>query len=309
MLTRSTGRAYFGAQAVAGAAWWVGVFTAPGVRAATLGGLDPVLVACLDVPLFVVASALAALGVRWATAVAVPWTLLVTLGMVAYATATGSAGWGTLAMLAASAGGTAAALLIHYDRAPVELMLAGPLALRVARPRRRAVNVSRTGVQLAVFWGLFLCVIPAVIALAEARWGLRASPPPGLRIALRAAGAALLAAASALGLWSAFVMSTRGEGTPLPSDAARRLVIAGPYRWVRNPMALAGITQGVAVGLLAGSWLVVLYALCGSLVWNMLVRPVEEADLAARFDAAFTEYREQVPCWVPRLRPWHPDSR
>jgi len=50
------GRAYFGLQAALGAA----------VREATLGGLDPVLVAALDIPLFVVASALAAAGVRWA---------------------------------------------------------------------------------------------------------------------------------------------------------------------------------------------------------------------------------------------------
>ena len=80
----------------------------------------------------------------------------------------------------------------------------------------------------------------------------------------------------------------------------RRLVISGPYRVVRNPMAIAGITQGVAVGLMLGSWLVVVYTLCGSLVWNWVIRPFEEDDLAYRFGAEFEAYRSRVGCWIPR---------
>lgn len=79
-------------------------------------------------------------------------------------------------------------------------------------------------------------------------------------------------------------------------------VIAGPYRYVRNPMAISGIVQGAAVGLIMGSWLVVVYAVLGSAVWNWVVRPHEEADLAARFGDEFTRYRQRVRCWVPRLR-------
>lgn len=55
-------------------------------------------------------------------------------------------------------------------------------------------------------------------------------------------------------------------------------MIAGPYRFVRNPMALAGVTQAAAVGLMLGSWLVVAYAVIGSSLWNHVVRPGEEAD-------------------------------
>ncbi|MEG8036617.1 methyltransferase [Sphingomonas sp. LR61] len=84
--------------------------------------------------------------------------------------------------------------------------------------------------------------------------------------ALLLVGLVVLALASALGIASAAAMSTKGAGTPLPSASANRLVVAGPYRSVRNPMALAGITQGVAVGLLLGLWMVVVYALAGSTV-------------------------------------------
>ena len=90
----------------------------------------------------------------------------------------------------------------------------------------------------------------------------------------------------------------------MPTDAPRKLVISGPYRWVRNPMALAGITQGVAVGLMLGSWSVCAYAICGALMWNAFVRPWEEADLAARFGEEFERYRAAVRCWLPRVRPY-----
>jgi hypothetical protein len=50
-----------------------------------------------------------------------------------------------------------------------------------------------------------------------------------------------------------------------------------------------------------GSWIVVVYALLGSLVWNYVVRPHEEHDLEERFGAQYRAYRDAVRCWVPRL--------
>ena len=86
-------------------------------------------------------------------------------------------------------------------------------------------------------------------------------------------------------------MATRGEGTPLPTQTARRLVIKGPYRWIRNPMVVAGLVQGLCVGLLLGSRLAVVVPLAGALVWNYVIRPVEEADLETRFGESFRAYR------------------
>lgn len=294
------GRAYFAAQCLLGLAWWTGVFTSPWIREATLANIDPVALAAFDIPLFVVASGLAAAGWRPAVWVVVAWTGLVAAGMAVYATVTGLAGWGALLMIAAAAGGIAAGALVVFDRLPAERVLVGPLAFRPAVPALPAKHLSRTASQLIVFWGLFLGIIPAVVALLEGRWGLALPLPLGVR----AAGLLLLAIFSAVGIWSAHAMARNGEGTPLPSHSTRTLVVVGPYRFVRNPMALAGIVQGMAVGLLMGSWLVVLYALCGSLVWNWLVRPLEEKDLADRFGAPYLAYRDAVRCWVPRRLPY-----
>lgn len=294
------GRLYFAAQAIAGAAWWIGVATSDAVRDLTLGRLDPVLVAAFDIPLFVIVSVLVAIGVRTAVWVVVPWTALVTAGMALYATMTGLAGWGVLLMIAATVGSAAAGLLVWLGRLPTEWILFGPFAFRLAPPSSTAAHIIRTTAQIVVFWGLFLAVIPAIIAVLEHRWNLHLPLPA----AVRWGGLILLVAASALGIWAANAMSTRGEGTPLPSATARRLVIASPYLFVRNPMALAGIAQGVAVGLMASSWLVVVYALCGSLVWNWIIRPLEEADLAERFGAPYLAYVRAVRCWMPQLRPF-----
>lgn len=298
------GRAYFALQAAAGAAWWASVFASDRVREATLGGIDPVAMAAFDIPLFVIVSALVALGVRAAVWVVAPWTVAVALGMALYAMLTGLAGWGAVLMIAAAAGGIAAGALVWFGRLPTDLVLIGPLGFRTARAGGTAKRVLQTGAQIVVFWGLFLAVIPIAIVVLEERWGLHVEAPLWARIF----GAVLLVATSALGIWSAAVMATLGDGTPLPAAMANRLVIAGPYRCVRNPMAVAGIAQGVAVGLLASSWLTVLYALAGSLVWNWLVRPVEEADLLERFGDDFADYRAEVSCWIPRLRATAPRS-
>ncbi|MBT1681074.1 methyltransferase family protein [Curtobacterium aurantiacum] len=297
----SWGRRYYALQAVGGVAWWLAVATLPWVRTSTLGSLDPVLVAVFDVPLFVVGSALAAAGVRAAAVVTTVWTALVFGGLAVWATVTGEAGWGVLVMLAATVGSVLALALVLLGRVPTEWVTTGPLRIRPAdadAPRSR--HVAATVLQIVVFWGLFLGVLPLVIAFAEHRWGLHPALPTPLVTGLTVLGAVVLLAASALGIASAAAMSTKGDGTPLPSATANRLVVAGPYRSVRNPMALAGITQGVAVGLLLSSWLIVVYAVAGSVVWNCIVRPLEESDLEERFGDDFRRYADEVRCWVPR---------
>jgi protein-S-isoprenylcysteine O-methyltransferase Ste14 len=169
---------------------------------------------------------------------------------------------------------------------------------RPAPPRSRGANLLWTAAQSVAVWGLALVVGPAVLTTVGRRLGVPGFAFAGqMHIAL-----VLFGAASALNLASGGVLAARGRGTPLPMACPRALVRTGPYLYVRNPMAVAGIGQGVAVGVALGSWLVLLYALAGALLWHFAVRPVEERDLAERFGGAYAEYRQAVPLWWPRRR-------
>ena len=58
---------------------------------------------------------------------------------------------------------------------------------------------------------------------------------------------------TATALWCVFTFVFIGKGTPAPFDPPRKLVIRGPYRFVRNPMyidggmILAGVTRRLFV--------------------------------------------------------------
>ena len=289
------GRMYFALQALAGAAWWLGTAMIPGVASATLGGINPLLIAFVDIPLFVIASALAALNFRWAVWIATAWTVLVALGMVIYATATTEAGLGAVLMILAALGSLLAGVLMIVGRIPSEKLLIGPFAFHSSHTRVRSRVLVHTTIQIVVFWGIFLIIIPVIINAFEDRWNLAYKFP----ILLVVVGFALLALSSVIGVWSARAIANFGSGTPLPSQMAHHLVSRGPYAFVRNPMAIAGVIQGMAMGLLIGSWLVVVYALIGSLLWNWLIRPHEEADLIERFGDEYRDYAKRVRCWWP----------
>jgi len=152
----------------------------------------------------------------------------------------------------------------------------GRKLVRRNRDSNAAKILLKSAAQSAVIWTITLFLIPEILLRAVGRelfpsvWG------PQQAIAL-----VIFCLCSALGLSSGFVMAVRGRGTPAPFDAASRLVTTGPYAYVRNPMAIAGLGQGMAVALFSESPEVALYVLLGLLVWNSFVRPDEEADLAA----------------------------
>lgn len=209
----------------------------------------------------------------------------------------GRGAWGVIAMAFALTGSVLAGSRLVFGPMSAARWFPSPLLIRPAVEASPARHLVRTLAQIVFFWGLFLGVLPWAIARLETRWNFGWAPLTfeGFEIA----GWILFSIMGILGLWSAVEMVVRGRGTPLPSETARELVTSGPYAVVRNPMAVAGILQGVAIGWVHGSWLAVVYALTGSIVWNTLARPYEEADLLARFGDAYDNYRRKVRCWIP----------
>jgi len=92
-------------------------------------------------------------------------------------------------------------------------------------------------------------------------------------------GAALALAGGVLAGWCVAVFVTTGHGTPAPFDAPRRFVAVGPYRWVRNPMYVGGLSLLGGVGLSVRSPAIVLLAGAGLGLAHLFVRLYEEPTL------------------------------
>jgi protein-S-isoprenylcysteine O-methyltransferase Ste14 len=105
-------------------------------------------------------------------------------------------------------------------------------------------------------------------------------------------------------LFAQFV--TDGLGTPAPIAPTRYLVVSGLYRHVRNPMYVAVVAAIVGQALLLGRADLIGYAVIVWVVVAAFVRWHEEPSLHERFAASYDEYRDAVPAWRPRLRPWTP---
>ncbi len=116
-------------------------------------------------------------------------------------------------------------------------------------------------------------------------------------------GIILIVLGQLLAGWCVWLFLTVGGGSPHPFVAkTTRLVIAGPYKIVRNPMMWGVAATLVGLCLLLGS--VALWVGCaGFLVFVLWFVPsYEEHDMEIRFDGDYRAYCRQVPRWFPRRR-------
>jgi protein-S-isoprenylcysteine O-methyltransferase Ste14 len=162
---------------------------------------------------------------------------------------------------------------------------------------------------------LSVAALPFVVAVVVPTWLARTnniSPALGStapRIIAQLGGLLLIAVGLFLFAASLRRFATEGDGTLAPWDPPRRLVVRGPYRYVRNPMisGVLFVLFGEALFLLSQPHLVWALIFLGM---NVLVIPlVEEPGLRRRFGDSYVEYCRHVPRLIPRLRPWEPEDR
>lgn len=115
---------------------------------------------------------------------------------------------------------------------------------------------------------------------------------------VRPVGAALLLAAG-VGVTGAAIRGFRAARTSLvPVRPATALVVAGPYRFTRNPMylGLASLTAGVAL-LVNSAWVLVLLAGAVAVTQRAVILP-EERYLQRRFGDSYRRYCAGVRRWL-----------
>jgi protein-S-isoprenylcysteine O-methyltransferase Ste14 len=122
-------------------------------------------------------------------------------------------------------------------------------------------------------------------------------------IAVRVLAALLIAGGLAVLVRSFVAFSVAGLGTPSPAAPTSRLVVAGAYRFVRNPMYVATAAVIVGEGLVLGQPILVVAAGVYVAALALLVRLREEPLMRERFGPDYDAYRRAVPAWIPRLAP------
>jgi protein-S-isoprenylcysteine O-methyltransferase Ste14 len=137
-----------------------------------------------------------------------------------------------------------------------------------------------------------------VVALALMGFFHRVAPGAILIQAPYHYGGAVLAALG-LGLivW-ALLLLRRARTAILPHGQPSALVIAGPYRWTRNPMYLgmAGMLLGAAIFMGSITPFVVIPAFM-ALISDRFISS-EEAKLDATFGPEFQDYKARVRRWL-----------
>jgi protein-S-isoprenylcysteine O-methyltransferase Ste14 len=111
-------------------------------------------------------------------------------------------------------------------------------------------------------------------------------------------GGGIFFAGLALHVWSN-VSLARSERHG--STAARALVTDGPFRFVRNPIYLAGIALLLGVSLLHFSWRVadLVLPLTLFVYFHLAVVRFEEPELRRRLGSDYEAYCQRVPRWCP----------
>ena len=103
-------------------------------------------------------------------------------------------------------------------------------------------------------------------------------------------------------LWCFFDFTYRGRGTPLPTDPPKKLVVTGPYRYVRNPIYVSVLLILLGHFLWFGFWSLLVYAGVAFIGTHLFVILYEEPSLRKRFGRAYEDYLHKVPRWLPAFK-------
>jgi protein-S-isoprenylcysteine O-methyltransferase Ste14 len=159
---------------------------------------------------------------------------------------------------------------------------------------------------------LSILILPFTMVFLFPRWLLRGASSSDTRWidgTLAADSAHVLGALAfltgfALFAWCVALFARIGQGTLAPWDPTRRLVVVGPYRYIRNPMITGVLTMLAGETLFLGSRVIGIWTLAFFAINNIYFLLLEEPGLERRFGRSYLEYKSAVGRWLPGAKPW-----
>jgi protein-S-isoprenylcysteine O-methyltransferase Ste14 len=165
----------------------------------------------------------------------------------------------------------------------------------VTRPGGIMFVFVRSVVYASLFVGLFLIYVPSRFL----SWSGIVSPASiGVQ---QATGLVIGTVGAAVALCCVFTFASIGKGTPAPFDPPRRLVIQGPYRYLRNPMYVGAGLALAGAALYFESWPLLGYTGFLFLMTHLFVLWYEEPTLRRTFGQEYDTYCRQVRRWWPSV--------
>ncbi len=153
--------------------------------------------------------------------------------------------------------------------------------------------IVRTIVYATLFIGLLLIYLPARILAWSGIVRPAAMGWPQI------AGLAIGTAGAVVALSCVCVFAFVGKGTPAPFDPPRRLVVRGPYRFVRNPMYIGAALAVAGAALFYQSIQLLAFVAGFLLVTHFFVVLYEEPTLHRLFGSDYQAYCQRVHRWRP----------
>jgi len=120
-------------------------------------------------------------------------------------------------------------------------------------------------------------------------------------------GVVFILLGTSLLFYTIFLFKTKGEGTLAPWNPTQKLVIKGPYSYMRNPMITGVVSILIGESLVFNSKIILIWAIIFFIVNNVYFLFVEEPKLKNQFGNPYIEYLKHVPRWIPKLMPYKPE--
>jgi len=178
-----------------------------------------------------------------------------------------------------------------------EGLLLASLLLSITSPDKRVwPPPRRRSWQFWFTWGLTWVTLGGTVLLGLLDWNTFILPT-SVRFPL---GILLTAGGLSFGYWG---LRTLGAHASLGLEG--EFVLAGPYRWSRNPQYVGDIVALLGYGILCNSIVVLVASLLGA-SWFVLAPFAEEPWLRQRFGGTYDKYARRVPRFVGI--PWSPEE-
>ncbi len=161
------------------------------------------------------------------------------------------------------------------------------------------MNVTLRNILVNVFYyGVTILILPWLAMSVETFLGVVRQPS----LIVQVVSVFVALSGAALQLWCIVLFQRIGGGIPSPVYPPKKLVVKGPYRWLRNPVNFGEMMVLLALSAWFASPALLAYTILAGLIFHLFIVLYEEPRHLKWFGEEYVQYRRNVNRWIPNLR-------